>query len=209
MTLFPKLSRDGWASLSAANHEVLISELGAGIQLLNNRQLEWAASLRELCEWLAATEPTTTELALFWIRLHGLLHEFGSGNPSGGLTPTNQIQEKISLVALGLRKKKTAISIAVSSDEMTYAEFKRNLNCHPYPETYFVRAREKKGNVSLIRKRKVVGSDEDTSLEAIRAILLRVEQGETEAFVARRIARRLSPLMRAYDEALRQPHQLF
>jgi hypothetical protein len=172
---------------------------------------QWVENLAQVVEILAreGDRAEWTNVAVFWVRLHGLLSELRS-QYTGFLRllkidPVSQAAQPDSLLAhmLSVSRCIEPVRHAFNDDELIYGDYRRHTECHPTQASYGVR---------MTKSRKVNDRHGVPSLDgreftvneltaAIRRVLL-AHQNEDAIAVA--FARRIQDLMPPLVTALRR-----
>jgi hypothetical protein len=167
-----------------------------------NAQLrcQWVENLAQIVETLyreggAAPWPY---MAVFWLRLHGLLTEIRSGHTTafqtGGIDPATYVPNKGSLLEYAVVEWRAIEPVrqAFTEDELIYADYRRHTEGHPTQRSYDVRMNRRQIN----DRHGVPALGREFTIAELNAAILRVLAAHpNESAIAVAFARRIRLFM--------------
>lgn len=208
MILFA-LSQEAWDKLSEAEQREIILEFAAAMNLGIHRVLQWATELDRINSRLVSGRYSSSDVSLFWVRLHGLLVEMDSFYAPLSLTPQNSILKRVIAIDTESRKRYLAIRAVLTDDEVVYVDYHRNLGAHCFVTSYFLKGKAREGTLKLSRTRFVQALGRECQLTEIRDAIRRVEQVGPPAKVAAALASKIKDSVTGYAGWLNTPFDIF
>jgi hypothetical protein len=176
--------------------------------------LQWVGNLAYVVETLARDGEGVAGpfLSVFWIRLHGviadMLPEAAKFFRFLNVDPSSQVARPRSPLEFALTKfrRMDALRHVFSEDELTYADYRRNTECHPTQDSYDVRWHPKQQTIMERRGIPAIGREFTVAeLDAAIGRVLRAHANEIAIAVAfaRRIAVHMPPLLEVMQQGAR------
>lgn len=197
-----------WAHLSEDTRQQILEEGEKAIQMQAAGKIEWSEELVRLIGLLQDGQASKSDVAAFWVRLHGVLEIILDDHVSReSFEPQNPVQERMLRVVREIDERARILLECVRDDERIFVEYERHRASHPFLDTYFLRFRGETPVLRTTRECGLVGRQ--VPLSEIRKVLQDFEsQGPSEAH-ASSLAHRVARPARAYLDALTAKYQVF
>jgi hypothetical protein len=160
------------------------------------RPLRWVESLKRTIDVLTSTSPTEEAAALFWIRLHGVLHQFLevyqpspntplTGSPDPAEQQAAEEADYFADLAAGALAACVQLRAAFTPDDLSAIQWLRDYEAHPELSAYDLK--ERKGQLETAGKHALTGNIPHAHVHAaVRAL----RKDRDDVAVAVELARR-------------------
>lgn len=197
-----------WEQLSEETRRQVLEECGKAVQTKIAGKIEWSEELGRVIALLQEGQASKSDVAAFWVRLHGVLEMVLDEHVSRELfEPQNPAQERMLRVVRELDEKAQVLLACISDEERILIEYERHRASHPFLDKYFLSF---KGNTPTIRETRLCGLlGRSLPLSEIRRILDAFEARGSSDVHATALAHRVAGPARSFLESLTAKHEIF